>query len=67
MAEGNEAQSGSQARNIMEEWQERKYMAFVNFLRKKNLFEDWKGFKARAGKSQPDLDKLMTTFLSRVG
>ena len=59
-------QGNAPARSIMEEWQERKYMAFVNFLRKKDLFEDWKTFKAKVGKTQ-DQDKLMTTFLSRVG
>lgn len=48
----------------MSEWQERQYMAYVNFLRKRELFEEWKAFKA--GKNHMDQYKLMLDFLNRV-
>ena len=60
-------ESAGAKKSITEEWQERQYMAFVNFLRKKDLYEDWKSFKAKAGRDFPDQYKLMLTFLSRVG
>ena len=64
---GEENAAANVKRSIMDEWQERQYMAFVNFLRKKGLFDDWKAFKAKAGKDIQDQHKLMLTFLSRVG
>ena len=54
----------SENKGLLEEWQERQYMAYVNFLRKKELFEEWKAFKA--GKGRLDQYKLMLDFLNRV-
>ena len=38
-------------------------MAHVNFLRKRNLFEDWKRFKAGKKLKQDDF-RLMSEFIS---
>ena len=44
-------------------WRETLYTAHVNFLRKRNLFEDWKKFKAGKKLKQDDF-RLMSEFIS---
>ena len=44
-------------------WRETIYTAHVNFLRKRNLFEDWKKFKAGKKLRQDDF-RLMSEFIS---
>lgn len=44
-------------------WREAIYTAHVNFLRKRNLFEDWKKFKAGKKLRQDDF-RLMSQFIS---
>jgi len=43
-------------------WREAIYTAHVNFLRKRNLFEDWKKFKAGKKMRQDDF-RLMSEFI----
>ncbi len=43
-------------------WRETIYTAHVNFLRKRNLFEDWKKFKAGKKLRQDDF-RLMSEFI----
>ena len=43
-------------------WREAIYTAHVNFLRKRNLFEDWKKFKAGKNLRQDDFE-LMSKFI----
>ena len=43
-------------------WREAIYTAHVNFLRKRNLFDDWKKFKAGKKLRQDDF-KLMSEFI----
>ena len=53
------------AKSFTEQWKEAIYMAHVNFLRKRNLYEDWKRFKA--GKNLPQNDtRLMYEFISII-
>ena len=44
-------------------WREALYTAHVNFLRKRNLYEDWKKFKAGKKLKQDDF-RLMTEFIN---
>ena len=43
-------------------WREAIYTAHVNFLRKRNLFEDWKKFKTGKKLRQDDF-RLMSEFI----
>ena len=43
-------------------WHEAIYTAHVNFLRKRNLYEDWKKFKAGKKLRQDDF-RLMSDFI----
>lgn len=43
-------------------WRETIYTAHVNFLRKRDLFEDWKKFKAGKKLRQDDF-RLMSEFI----
>lgn len=43
-------------------WREALYTAHVNFLRKRNLYEDWKKFKAGKKFRQDDF-RLMSDFI----
>ena len=43
-------------------WRETIYNAHVNFLRKRNLFDDWKKFKAGKKLKQDDF-RLMSEFI----
>ena len=43
-------------------WREAIYTAHVNFLRKRNLYEDWKKFKAGKKLRQDDF-RLMSDFI----
>ena len=43
-------------------WRETIYTAHVNFLRKRNLFEDWKKFKAGKKLRQDDF-RLMSDYI----
>lgn len=43
-------------------WHEAIYTAHVNFLRKRNLFEDWKKFKSGKKLRQDDF-RLMSQFI----
>ena len=52
-----------QTRSLTELWREAMYMAHVNFLRKRNLFEDWKRFKNGKKLRQDDF-RLMSQFIS---
>lgn len=62
-AENNNAQANNRPkRTLLEEWRERQYGAYVNFLRKQDMYEEWKKFKA--GKRQ-DENKLMLEFLTK--
>lgn len=58
----NENKNNRPKRTLMDEWKERQYGAYVNFLRKQGegVYEEWKKFKA--GKRQ-DENKLMLEFL----
>jgi hypothetical protein len=53
------------AKSFSEQWREAMYMAHVNFLRKRNLFEDWKKFKAGKKLKQDDF-RLMSEFIDMV-
>ena len=50
-------------KSFSEQWKEAIYMAHVNFLRKRNLFEDWKKFKAGKKLKQDDF-RLMSEFIN---
>lgn len=52
-------------KSFTEQWRESIYMAHVNFLRKRNLFEDWKRFKTGKKLKQDDF-RLMAEFISLV-
>ena len=52
-------------KSLSEQWRESIYMAHVNFLRKRNLFEDWKRFKANKKLKQDDF-RLMSEFISII-
>ena len=51
------------AKTFSELWREALYTAHVNFLRKRNLYEDWKKFKAGKKLKQDDF-RLMTEFIN---
>ena len=54
------------SRTLLDEWRERQYGAFVNFLRKKSesMYDEWRKFKAGKRKATiNDETKLMTEFL----
>lgn len=44
-------------------WREAIYTAHVNFLRKRNLYDDWKKFKASKKLKQDDF-RLMSDFIN---
>ena len=50
-------------KTFSELWREALYTAHVNFLRKRNLYEDWKRFKAGKKLKQDDF-RLMTEFIN---
>ena len=50
-------------KTFSELWREALYTAHVNFLRKRNLYEDWKKFKAGKKLKQDDF-RLMTEFIN---
>ena len=52
-----------QTKTFTELWREALYTAHVNFLRKRNLYEDWKRFKAGKKLKQDDF-RLMTEFIN---
>ena len=54
-----------QDKSFTDLWREAMYMAHVNFLRKRNLFEDWKKFKAGKKLKQDDF-RLMSEFINMV-
>ena len=54
-----------QEKSLTDLWREAMYMAHVNFLRKRNLFEDWKKFKAGKKLKQDDF-RLMSEFINMV-
>lgn len=49
-------------KSFSEQWREIIYQAHVNFLRKRNLFEEWKKFKANKKLRQDDFN-LMSEFI----
>ncbi len=49
-------------KSFSELWREAIYTAHVNFLRKRNLYEDWKKFKAGKKFRQDDF-RLMSEFI----
>ena len=51
-------------KDLLAEWQEARYVAFVNFLRKKGLYDAWKEFKS--GKGRQDECDLMLVYLAKV-
>ena len=54
------------SRTLLDEWRERQYGAFVNFLRKKSesMYDDWRKFKSGKRKANiNDESKLMNEFL----
>ena len=53
------------AKSFTEQWKESMYMAHVNFLRKRNLFEDWKKFKTGKKLKQDDF-RLMSEFINMI-
>ena len=64
----NELNNNKPAKTLLDEWRERQYVAFVNFLRKKSesMYDDWKKFKLnkiKLQKSINDENKLMQEFL----
>ncbi len=52
-------------KSLSELWRDALYMAHVNFLRKRNLFEDWKKFKAGKKLRQDDF-RLMSQFIDII-
>ncbi|MBQ7262982.1 MAG: hypothetical protein IJR14_04605 [Synergistaceae bacterium] len=52
------------ARDLLGEWQEARYVAFVNFMRKKGLYDEWKAFKA--GRKDVDAQDLMIAYIMRI-
>ena len=63
----NELNNNKPAKTLLDEWRERQYGAFVNFLRKKSesMYDDWKKFKLnKRQKSINDENKLIQEFLS---
>ena len=64
-----ELNNNKPTKTLMDEWRERQYGAFVNFLRKKSesMYDDWKKFKlnkSKFKKSINDENKLIQEFLS---
>ena len=51
------------SKSFSEQWREIIYQAHVNFLRKRDLFEDWKKFKAGKKLKQDDF-RLMSEYIS---
>ncbi|MBQ4470272.1 MAG: hypothetical protein IJR35_11715 [Synergistaceae bacterium] len=49
-------------KSFSEQWREIIYQAHVNFLRKRDLFEEWKKFKAGKKLKQDDF-RLMSEFI----
>ena len=49
-------------KSFTEQWREAIYMAHVNFLRKRNLYEEWKSFKTGKKLKQDDF-RLMEEFI----
>ena len=54
-----------QEKTLSDEWRIAMYMAHVNFLQKRGLFEDWKRFKAHKKLKQDD-PRLMAQFIDTV-
>lgn len=54
-----------QTKSMSELWRDALYTAHVNFLRKRNLFEDWKKFKTGKKLRQDDF-RLMTQFIEMI-
>ena len=52
-------------KSLTEQWNESIYMAHVNFLRKRNLFDDWKRFKNGKKLKQDDY-RLMSQFIAMI-
>lgn len=52
-------------KSLTAQWKESIYMAHVNFLRKRNLFEDWKKFKTGKKLKQDDF-RLMSQFIEII-
>ena len=50
-------------KTFSELWREALYTAHVNFLRKRNLYDDWKKFIAGKKLKQDDF-RLMTEFIN---
>ena len=50
-------------KSFSEQWRDIIYQAHVNFLRKRDLFEDWKRFKANKKLKQDDF-RLMSEYIS---
>ena len=50
-------------KSFSELWREALYTAHVNFLRKRDLYEDWKKFKSGKKLKQDDF-KLMSEFIN---
>lgn len=57
------AEANVPERTLVELWKERQYMAFVNFLQKRNMYDEWKLYKA--DNRNKDMDRLMLEFLKR--
>lgn len=51
-----------QTKSFSDLWYEAIYTAHVNFLRKRNLYEDWKKFKAGKKLGKDDL-RIMSEFI----
>ena len=52
-------------KTFTEQWKESIYMAHVKFLRKRELYEEWKKFKAGKKLKQDDF-RLMSEFISMI-
>ena len=60
------SEASKPSRTLLDEWRERQYGAFVNFLRKKSesMYDDWRKFKSGKRKATiNDESKLMNEFL----
>ena len=55
----NELNNNKPAKTLLDEWRERQYVAFVNFLRKKSesMYEDWKKFKLNKSKFKKSISQ----------
>ncbi|MBQ7577393.1 MAG: hypothetical protein IJT21_03885 [Synergistaceae bacterium] len=52
----------SNGKTFLELWRDTLYNAHVNFLRKKNLYEEWNKFKSGKNLKQDDY-RLMSEFI----